>query len=156
MRCVKSAFTLTEIVVTIVILGVLVTVALPNFNNHMRRIKTREAEVILKAVYAAQKEYRLNNPNYADDINLLDVQLSRTPKYFSSPDLTCIESPAFVLAYVNSTDASMPGFYINEQGGVNCFDSSLASCSFGDGGRCSGLDYPTNTIWGEQKTAVTG
>jgi len=53
-----SGFTLVELVITILILGVLVAIAVPNYTRTQERARTQSAIVALKLIRSAQEIYR--------------------------------------------------------------------------------------------------
>ena len=57
----NRAFTLTEILITIVILGVIAGLATPTYFKSVEQSRVNEATVNLNAIYMAQKIYALNN-----------------------------------------------------------------------------------------------
>ncbi len=57
--------TLTELLTIIVIIGVLATLALPNYVRNREQVLDREAEANLRLIAAAEKIYRMDaSPNY--------------------------------------------------------------------------------------------
>ena len=78
----KKAFTLTELLVVVIVIGVLAAVTLPSFNKVLETRKTTEAEDVLSALRTEQ-EYRcaMEKP-YAADLNQLDTLASNTKKNF--------------------------------------------------------------------------
>lgn len=78
----KSGFTLVELAVVIVIIGVLAAFAVPRFRASVERSKAAESFNYLSAIQAAQERYHAKQGTYAHDITALDVQFT-TPKYFS-------------------------------------------------------------------------
>ena len=70
----NQGFSLTEILVTITIVGILSSIALPNYMNQMRRTRQREAETIVSQVMiqvaAHSDEYGVNAEGWdnLDDI----------------------------------------------------------------------------------------
>lgn len=81
----RSGFTLVELAVVVVIIGVLAAFAVPRFKASVERSKAAEAFNYLSAVQAAQERYHARQSTYADDIANLDIKLS-APKYFSVGD----------------------------------------------------------------------
>ncbi|MEI7998026.1 MAG: prepilin-type N-terminal cleavage/methylation domain-containing protein, partial [Candidatus Omnitrophota bacterium] len=57
----KKGFTLLEIIVVSLIVGVLVLIAIPNFTNMLNRSYARQALTNLLAIYSAQQSYYMNN-----------------------------------------------------------------------------------------------
>jgi prepilin-type N-terminal cleavage/methylation domain-containing protein len=53
----RKGFTLIEIIVVLVIVGVLAAIALPSFNNSIEKTKAQTAENNLLAITAAQAKY---------------------------------------------------------------------------------------------------
>ena len=78
----KKAFTLTELLVVVIVIGVLAAVTLPTFNKVLETRKTTEAEDVLSALRTEQ-EYRcaMEKP-YATDLSKLDTLASNTSKNF--------------------------------------------------------------------------
>jgi len=73
----RKAVTLLELVVTVVILGILVGIAVPVYTKAITRAKVKEAERGLIAIYAAQKNYKLKYGGYYGnlDVNLINSNL---------------------------------------------------------------------------------
>jgi len=78
----KTGFSLVELAVVVVIIGVLAAFAVPRFRSSVERSKAAEAYNYLSAVQAAQERFHARQGTYADDLSTLDIQLS-SPKYFS-------------------------------------------------------------------------
>ena len=79
----KKAFTLTELLVVVVVIGVLSAVTLPKFSKVMETRKTTEAEDLMSAVRTEQeKRCSLDKP-YLTDINeLKDILPTQTTKNY--------------------------------------------------------------------------
>ena len=77
----RKGFTLVELAVVIVIIGVLAAFGVPQFLKSVERSKAAEAFNYLSAVRAAQERYIAREGIYADNISLLDITQS-SPKYF--------------------------------------------------------------------------
>ena len=83
----KHGFTLLEIMVVMIIVGVLATVALVNYSGLMERQKAEEGKHILQALLRAQKVYAIDNGGFTNNINNLDVTISNL-KYFDPPTVS--------------------------------------------------------------------
>lgn len=60
----KHAFTLIELVMVIVIIGILATLGLANFQRSREQVLGREAQANLKLIAAAERAYRLEAGEY--------------------------------------------------------------------------------------------
>src|SRR3972149_2266270 len=78
----RKGFTLVELAVVIVIIGVLAAFGVPRFLKSVERSKASEAFSYLAAVRSAQERSQARNGSYCDTITDLDIQFS-TPKYFT-------------------------------------------------------------------------
>ena len=78
----NQGFTLVELAVVVIIIGVLAAFAVPKFRDAVERSKASEAFNYLATVRASQERYHARNSTYASDLTKLDVHLA-DPKYFS-------------------------------------------------------------------------
>jgi prepilin-type N-terminal cleavage/methylation domain-containing protein len=83
----RWGFTLVELAVVVVIIGVLAAFGVPRFLQAVERSKASEAFAYLSAVRTAQERYLAREGTYAGVITDLDIQ-SPTPKYFSVGTIT--------------------------------------------------------------------
>lgn len=60
----KNSFTLVELLVVVIVIGVLASIAAPAFLNTQRKARDREARSQLELIYTAEKNHRLNTGNY--------------------------------------------------------------------------------------------
>src|ERR1700748_2702469 len=62
-------FTLTELLVVLVIIGILVLIAYPNLMPLISNAKSTEAKLQLEHVYNLEKSYFYTNSKYSTDLN---------------------------------------------------------------------------------------
>jgi prepilin-type N-terminal cleavage/methylation domain-containing protein len=67
-RARRSGFTLTELMVTVTIIGVLVGMSAPHFGRALEQSRADFAVANLRAIWAAQRLYWLENRAYADKL----------------------------------------------------------------------------------------
>ncbi len=78
----QRGFTLVELAIVIVIIGVLASFGVPRFRDAVERSKAGEAFSYLASVRAAQERYHAREATYATDLTTLDIAMP-TPKYFT-------------------------------------------------------------------------
>ena len=78
----RQGFTLVELAVVVVIIGVLAAFAVPRFIASVERSKAAEAFNYLSAIQAAQERYHARQSTYAAVVTDLDIKFT-APKYFT-------------------------------------------------------------------------
>jgi type IV pilus assembly protein PilE len=72
MRLKKSkGFTITELIITCAIIGILAAIVVPMYTNHIRRARRSDAKVALENVRAMEEQFRAENGTYTADPALL-------------------------------------------------------------------------------------
>ncbi len=73
-----KGFTLSELLVVLIILGILVLLALPNLLPLISRAKSTEAKLQLRHLHLLQKTYYMEHSEYADALGELDFEPPKT------------------------------------------------------------------------------
>lgn len=69
-------FTLIELMVTMVIIGVLMAVAIPNYNKSVRKGHRSQAEQLMQSIASRETEYMLDARAYTDVVGTGGLQLT--------------------------------------------------------------------------------
>lgn len=72
------AFSLTELLVVLVIIGILILLALPNLMPQVANAKATEAKINLKQIYTLQQTYFMEHTKYADNLEALRFESQKT------------------------------------------------------------------------------
>lgn len=90
-RHVRKGFSLVELSVVVIIIGVLAAFGIPRMLKSVERSKAAEAFKYLASIRAAQERYQALRSTYANDLSLLDVEQA-PPKYFTVGTITAVEA----------------------------------------------------------------
>lgn len=76
----EKGFTLIEMLVVVVILGILASIALPRYQRAVDRARFTEAVTIANSIKTAEEVYFLAYRNYTRDLNNLDIKFKHSVK----------------------------------------------------------------------------
>lgn len=78
----KRGFTLLELLIVVIIIGILAGLAIPNFFRGVERARWAEAKTIIGTLRASQIRYRAQNGTYTANLTDLDAEFT-TPNFFT-------------------------------------------------------------------------
>ena len=73
----ESAFSLTELMVVLVIIGVLVLLALPRLLPLVTKAKTTEAKLMLKHIYTLEQSYKYEHDRYSTTLSEIGFEQAK-------------------------------------------------------------------------------
>ena len=98
---VMRAFSLIELLIVIVIIGILTAAALPAYREHVRKAARADAQAFLTDVASRQQQYLVDKRRYAPSLAALNVVPSASLKVKFEDPLTVeapnVEPPTFRL-----------------------------------------------------------
>jgi type IV pilus assembly protein PilE len=74
------SFNLQEMLIVLAIIGILLLIALPNLMPLITKAKSVEAQVQLKAIYNAEKQYYFMYSKYSSNFTEIDFEAPKTVK----------------------------------------------------------------------------
>ncbi len=123
----KSGFSLVELTIVVVILGVLATFAVPRFMRSVERSKASEAFNYCENIVSGQAAYQGRNGQFTNTVANLDVTLS-SPQYFTVANPTSSNwQSAWEIKLTRSGASAGYGAYtvVFDQNGFNKAKSSI-------------------------------
>ena len=82
----RKGFTLIELMVVVLIIGILSSIALPQYQKAIKKTRATEAITVGKAILEAEQVYFLENQEYTSNLNQLRIRI---------PELKNFETPTF-------------------------------------------------------------
>ena len=139
----KKGFTLTELIIVVIVISVLVSFILPRYTGMMEKTKANEAVQLLSSLYSAQKSYAAENVCYYPGSGTpgswwpFDMD-NPTPKHFGSlrfPPAFCgaATPPNFVAELTRTTGAYKMLVFANSE--IQCSETGT------DPGVCKRIGY---------------
>jgi len=98
----QTGFTLIELVVSFLILGILAAISLPYFFSFVGRSREADAKQILSTIAQAQQAYFFEKATFAT--NYTDLEVSFSSKNYQFPNPTLL-SPTVVKSQANAINA---------------------------------------------------
>lgn len=113
----KKGFTLLELMMVVIIIGILATIGIPQFTKAIDKTKGEEAKAVLGLIKTAQKMYRLDNNSYArqSDFDKLYEYMERPSETNFTYTITASDTNTFT-ARATETKSSARYITINEKG----------------------------------------
>ena len=91
-------FTLIELVVVVAIIGILVSIAYPSYQSHLRKGRRAQAESFLMEVANGQQQYLLDARTYAPDLATLGkVPPTDVSNFYNLRVVTATPPPSFTI-----------------------------------------------------------
>ncbi len=69
----KLGFTLLELLVVVLIIGILAAVALPHYNKAILKVQLKKGMLLVESLFQAQQSYFLMHGTFATDIDELEI-----------------------------------------------------------------------------------
>lgn len=114
MKDIRRGFTLIELLIGIVLLGILVSIALPNYQQWIRKSRRSEGISTLMQMQLAEERYRANNTTYGTAAQAFSGVTSSENGYYTLT-ITNISATGYTL-----TGTGALGQASDAQGGTSC------------------------------------
>lgn len=123
MKNLRKGFTLIELLVVVLIIGILASIAIPQYFKVVEKARVAEAMSLIASIKSAQERYLARGGSYTSDFTKLDISYANmtaaniTTKFFSAglAAADCGSGPCFAITVTrhttNSSVASRYGRY---------------------------------------------
>ena len=119
-RATAAGFTLIEVMITVVIVGILAAIALPSYTQYVTRSKLMEAQSKLSDLRAQQERYFMDNRTYASgagcgiDDPLILATTTMNSDLSVAFDLSCVANPlTYTITATGRPGKGMGGFSLD-------------------------------------------
>ena len=121
----RSGFTLMEVMVVIVIMGILASITVPTFQRAVEQSKADIAVANLRSIWSAQRFYWLDNRSYAGELtqlsalDLIDSGLTTSSSSYSYSITTAPDGSTFEATATRSGGPWQGSFQIDQTGTIS-------------------------------------
>jgi len=123
-KCGQAGFTLTEILIVIVLIGILVGLTVPRYLRTTTRAKATEAKLMLKEAYNLQRAYYYEYDVYAGDLDAIGFEQERLKTEGGNAryrvEIVSVSDTGFVIQATSvidfDKDGTMNVWTINQEG----------------------------------------
>jgi type IV pilus assembly protein PilE len=111
----EDGFSLPELLIVLVIIGILVMIAIPIYQNITTKAKTTEAKLMLGQVETLQKAYYMEYDRYSDDVDAIGFEqnklISEGGKARYKIEVEKADEAAFTAVATSTVDFDNDGTY---------------------------------------------
>jgi prepilin-type N-terminal cleavage/methylation domain-containing protein len=107
----KKGFTLLELLIVVIIIGILAGLGIPQYMKAVERGRTAEAKAVLSQIRTAEEAYRAKYNTYTADLAVLDIEAnmntdgSCNANYWYGFQVTTATATAFTASATRCTAA---------------------------------------------------
>jgi type IV pilus assembly protein PilA len=126
----EQGFTLVELLVVIVIIGILTAIALPSFLNQTAKAKQVEAKTNMSSMNKIQQAFRIENATFTSNFN--DLALGR---------LVGANNPAYSYSIPTATAAAFNGLATTNDASLKSYSNAVTVANVAGGGGVSNAEW---------------
>ncbi|MHB0997437.1 MAG: type IV pilin protein [Elusimicrobiales bacterium] len=110
----KKGFTLIELLVVVLIIGILASIAIPQYFKVVEKARVAEAMSLIASVKSAEERFLARGGTYTSDFTKLDISYpgmsagNISTKFYSATvaNGTCTSGPCFLMTVTRHTNSS--------------------------------------------------
>lgn len=138
-----SGFTLIELMIVVVIVGILAAVAYPSYLNIIRKSHRSDGIALLQAAQLGQEKFRINSATYADTGDLSNNAFARVCVFSGG---SCLSQNGYYS--LTSTDNDASGYTLTATAlGDQANDTDCPTISLTQS--ATDITYTPSTCWGK-------
>lgn len=149
-RSPAPGFTLIELMITLVVLGILTAIALPSFLDSIRKSRRSDAYAAIAAVQQAQERWRSNHTAYTTALGDLGLGSSSSSGHYTLELAeSAVEGDSLASAYIVTARGNSDS---SQAGDSRCRNMSMrlrgGNLEYAGCGSCSSFEYAsTQECW---------